>query len=161
VKELNVVDDDEGQRRAFLFQFVGPPAGGAADVQNGRGRGKIEEQGGRRDLAGHVRDGGPTFPRQEPFPNAPHVDSRLTAQETKTDFLLAHFEGEKHHRAFVFNGHMFGHVQTKSRFSHGGPARNDDQVRGLKAGGHFVPIGETRGNAGDRFAGFGQFLKRR
>src|SRR6266571_2679691 len=82
------------------------------------------------------------------------VDTGNRTQYASRELRSAHLHAEDCYRDTVVNRDMLRDVERKRRLSHGGTARDDDQLARLKAGRHFVEIFIPRRNTDDIGFGF-------
>jgi hypothetical protein len=80
------------------------------------------------------------------------------AEHSQGKLVHGHFETENRDRQFIDNGRMLYHVHGQGGLSHAGASGKDDQVRGLKSGGHMVEVGEPCCHAGDVLLAFKEFF---
>ena len=76
------------------------------------------------------------------------IDLRLETEQPHTKLQFRHFQRKNDDRLARFLCGMVADVQGKGRLAHTGPARNDDQIRGLKARRQIVEVRVARGNTG-------------
>jgi len=75
------------------------------------------------------------------------------------ELVHGHLQGEDDRGDLVHDRGAHGAVQGEGGLAHGGPPGDDDQVRGLVAGGEFVEFVVARVHASDQLAAAGAFLQ--
>ena len=77
------------------------------------------------------------------------VHPRAGAEQAQQQGLARHFQGKHAHNFLIGDGGILGDVHREGGFAHGGPGRDDDEIRALQAAGHFIQIGVVRSQSGN------------
>ena len=118
------------------------------DAERGR---VVDEDGGRRELAGGAGELRPVVVVEAARARALRVDAGLTCEQTLRELLGGHLEREVRHAAWLLRMQRRVSRQRKAKcsFSHGWPSCHDHHVRRLPAARHVVQGGKTRRDARD------------
>ncbi len=89
---------------------------------------------------------------QHALPQAVRVHPRLARQQPLHQLRLGHFEAEDRDRNAFLDRRVLRDVEAQGRLAHGGPRRDDHQVRILEPRRLVVQVCEARRHAGNRLA---------